>query len=146
MNLKLFRIYTTIISFLPLPFYIFSLYKLISNVITNTLIVIAAVLVCFLLNTLSLIVSIKNINNNSCMLYDLAFEVDGKINKFAFIVSIILLLFGLTLSIVGIIEHYIFNNFNLTYLFISVGLTIISHFSSYLIYIIDVKRNVYLIK
>lgn len=144
MNLKPFRIISAIINSIPIPFYIYFMYLNLSKIETDSLIVLAAILVSFLLNLLTSIVSFITLKKNNSMLYDLAFERDGSINRFAFIVVIVLLILGIASLIFGIIEQFILLDNKLGLLFLTIGLLLITEMSSYLTFIITVKKNTYL--
>lgn len=144
MNLKPFRIISAIINSIPIPFYIYFMYLNLSKIETDSLIVLAAILVSFLLNLLTSIVSFITLKKNNSMLYDLAFERDESINRFAFIVVIILLILGIASLIFGIIEQFILLDNKLGLLFLTIGLLLITEMTSYLTFIITVKKNTYL--
>ncbi len=144
MNLKPFRIISAIINLIPIPFYIYFMYLNLSKIETDSLIVLIAILVSFLLNLLTSIVSFITLKKNNSMLYDLAFERDGSINRFAFIVVIILLILGIASLIIGIIEQFILLDNKLGLLFLTIGLLLITEMTSYLTFIITVKKTTYL--
>lgn len=144
MNLKPFRIISAIINSIPIPFYIYFMYLNLSKIETDSLIVLAAILVSLLLNLLTSIVSFITLKKNNSMLYDLAFERDGSINRFAFIVVIILLILGIASLIFGIIEQFILLDNKLGLLFLTIGLLLITEMTSYFTFIITVKKNTYL--
>lgn len=144
MNLKPFRIISAIINSIPIPFYIYFMYLNLSKIETDSLIVLAAILVSFLLNLLTSIVSFITLKKNNSMLYDLTFERDGSINRFAFIVVIVLFILGIASLIFGIIEQFILLDNKLGLLFLTIGLLLITEMSSYLTFIITVKKNTYL--
>ncbi len=143
MSLRIYRIISLIFSLLQIPVHAFLLYLNLTNQETDSLIVLASTLICLLLSIIETFVSIKTIKNNNSALYNLAFERDGKINKFAFYVSLVLGVIGLALLIFGI-YYLIILNYLLGVCFTSIGIFILFNIIIYLSYIIVVIKTRYI--
>ncbi len=143
MSLRAYRVICLILSIIQIPLHSLLLYLNLTNPETDSLIVLASTLVCLLLSIIETIVSIKTIKNDNSALFNLAFERDGSINKFALIVSIILGFGGLALIISGM-YFLLVSNYLLGVCFTSIGIFVLINIIIYLTYIIVVIRNRYI--
>lgn len=87
-----------------------------------------------LVSLLLLVMSVKNLNKNTCMLVDLAFEKNMSKNKVAFIGSIVLMVIGIALLIGGILLLTLVNQYSIAFPLLALANLIIFNIIVFYIY------------
>ena len=87
-----------------------------------------------LVSLLLLVMSVKNLNKNTCMLVDLAFEKNMSKNKVAFIGSIVLLAIGIALLVGGILLLTLVNQYSIAFPLLALANLIIFNIIVFYIY------------
>ena len=87
-----------------------------------------------LVSLLLLIMSVKNLNKNTCMLVDLAFEKNMSKNKVAFIGSIVLMIIGIALLVGGILLLTLVNQYSIAFPLLALANLIIFNIIVFYIY------------
>ena len=87
-----------------------------------------------LVSLLLLIMSVKNLNKNTCMLVDLAFEKNMSKNKVAFIGSIVLMVIGIALLVGGILLLTLVNQYSIAFPLLALANLIIFNIIVFYIY------------
>ena len=78
--------------------------------------------------------SVKNLNKNTCMLVDLAFEKNMSKNKVAFIGSIVLMVIGIALLVGGILLLTLVNQYSIAFPLLALANLIIFNIIVFYIY------------
>lgn len=87
-----------------------------------------------LVSLLLLVMSVKNLNKNTCMLVDLAFEKNMSKNKVAFIGSIVLMVIGIALLVGGILLLTLVNQYSIAFPLLALANLIIFNIIVFYIY------------
>lgn len=87
-----------------------------------------------LVSLLLLVMSVKNLNKNTCMLVDLAFEKNMSKNKVAFVGSIVLMVIGIALLIGGILLLTLVNQYSIAFPLLALANLIIFNIIAFYIY------------
>lgn len=87
-----------------------------------------------LVSLLLLVMSVKNLNKNTCMLVDLAFEKNMSKNKVAFIGSIVLMIIGIALLVGGILLLTLVNQYSIAFPLLALANLIIFNIIVFYIY------------
>ena len=87
-----------------------------------------------LVSLLLLVMSVKNLNKNTCMLVDLAFEKNMSKNKVAFIGSIVLMIVGIALLVGGILLLTLINQYSIAFPLLALANLIIFNILVFYIY------------
>ena len=87
-----------------------------------------------LVSLLLLVMSVKNLNKNTCMLVDLAFEKNMSKNKVAFVGSIVLMVIGIALLIGGILLLTLVNQYSIAFPLLALANLIIFNIIVFYIY------------
>lgn len=87
-----------------------------------------------LVSLLLLVMSVKNLNKNTCMLVDLAFEKNMSKNKVAFVGSIVLMVIGIALLIGGILLLTIVKQYSIAFPLLALANLIIFNIIVFYIY------------
>ena len=87
-----------------------------------------------LVSLLLLVMSVKNLNKNTCMLVDLAFEKNMSKNKVAFIGSIVLMLIGIALLVGGILLLTLVNQYSIAFPLLALANLIVFNIIVFYIY------------
>ena len=87
-----------------------------------------------LVSLLLLVMSFKNLNKNTCMLVDLAFEKNMSKNKVAFIGSIVLMIIGIALLVGGILLLTLVNQYSIAFPLLALANLIIFNIIVFYIY------------
>lgn len=87
-----------------------------------------------LVSLLLLVMSVKNLNKNTCMLVDLAFEKNMSKNKAAFIGSIVLMVIGIALLVGGILLLTLVNQYSIAFPLLALANLIIFNIIVFYIY------------
>ncbi len=134
MRLKVFRVSSLalyLISFLcSVALFVFSIIYNDSEFYLATIGCALEILVSLLL----LVMSIKNLNKNTCMLVDLAFEKNMSKNKVAFIGSIVLMIIGIALLVGGILLLTLVNQYSIAFPLLALANLIIFNIIVFYIY------------
>ncbi len=143
MSLRVYRIISLILTTIQIPIHGYLLFLNLTHVETDSTIVLVSTLIVLLLSIVETFVSFKTIKQDTSALYDLAFEKDGSLNKFAFIVSLILGVIGIALLASGI-YFFIISNYLLGVCFSSIGIFMVLNIVIYISFIVVSKRNKYI--
>lgn len=134
MRLKVFRVSSLVlysISFLcSVALFVFSIIYNDSEFYLATIGCALEILISLLL----LVMSIKNLNKNTCMLVDLAFEKNMSKNKVAFIGSIVLMVIGIALLVGGILLLTLVNQYSIAFPLLALANLIIFNIIVFYIY------------
>ncbi len=87
-----------------------------------------------LVSLLLLVMSVKNLNKNTCMLVDLAFEKNMSKNKVTFIGSIVLMVIGIALFVGGILLLTLVNQYSIAFPLLALANLIIFNIIVFYIY------------
>lgn len=87
-----------------------------------------------LVSLLLLVMSVKNLNKNTCMLVDLAFEKNMSKNVVAFIGSIVLMVIGIALLVGGILLLTLVNQYSIAFPLLALANLIIFNIIVFYIY------------
>lgn len=87
-----------------------------------------------LVSLLLLVMSAKNLNKNTCMLVDLAFEKNMSKNKVAFIGSIVLMVIGIALLVGGILLLTLIKQYSIAFPLLALANLIIFNIIVFYIY------------
>ena len=87
-----------------------------------------------LVSLLLLVMSVKSLNKNTCMLVDLAFEKNMSKNKVAFIGSIVLMIIGIALLVGGILLLTLVNQYSIAFPLLALANLIIFNIIVFYIY------------
>ena len=134
MRLKVFRVSSLVlysISFLcSVALFVFSIIYNDSEFYLAPIGCVLEILVSLLL----LVMSVKNLNKNTCMLVDLAFEKNMSKNKVAFVGSIVLMVIGIALLIGGILLLTLVNQYSIAFPLLALANLIIFNIIVFYIY------------
>ena len=87
-----------------------------------------------LVSLLLLVMSVKNLSKNTCMLVDLAFEKNMSKNKVAFIGSIVLMVIGIALLVGGILLLTLMKQYSIAFPLLALANLIIFNIIVFYIY------------
>lgn len=87
-----------------------------------------------LVSLLLLVMSVKNLSKNTCMLVDLAFEKNMSKNKVAFIGSIVLMVIGIALLVGGILLLTLIKQYSIAFPLLALANLIIFNIIVFYIY------------
>ena len=87
-----------------------------------------------LVSLLLLVMSVKNLSKNTCMLVDLAFEKNMSENKVAFIGSIVLMVIGIALLVGGILLLTLIKQYSIAFPLLALANLIIFNIIVFYIY------------
>lgn len=144
MSIRIYRILSLIFSILQLPFYILYLGLNLSHFDTDSLLVTISLIVALLIASTEFFVSVKAFKKEDSMLYTLVFEDDGKINKFALIVVIVVNVISLVLIALGLYFIFAQNEFIKSLAFLAFGTLLLFNSAIYYSYLIVVKTHRYI--
>ena len=144
MSIRIYRILSLIFSILQLPFYILYLGLNLSHFDTDSLLVTISLVVALLIASTEFFVSIKAFKKEDSMLFTLVFEDDGKINKFALIVVIVVSFISLILIALGLYFVFAQNEFIKSLAFLTFGTLLLFNSLIYYSYMIVVIKNRYI--
>lgn len=144
MSIRIYRILSLIFSILQLPFYILYLGLNLSHFYTDSLLVTISLIVALLIASTEFFVSVKAFKKEDSMLYTLVFEDDGKINKFALIVVIVVNVISLVLIALGLYFIFAQNEFIKSLAFLTFGTLLLFNSAIYYSYLLVVKTNHYI--
>lgn len=134
MRLKVFRVSSLV---LYLVSFLCSVALFVFSIIYNDSEFYLAAIGCaleILVSLLLLVVSVKNLNKNTCMLVDLAFEKNMSKNKVAFIGSIVLMIIGIALLVGGILLLTLVNQYSIAFPLLALANLIIFNIIVFYIY------------
>ncbi len=134
MRLKVFRVSSLV---LYLVSFLCSVALFVFSIIYNDSEFYLATIGCaleILVSLLLLVMSIKNLNKNTCMLVDLAFEKNMSKNKVAFIGSIVLMVIGIALLVGGILLLTLVNQYSIAFPLLALANLIIFNIIAFYIY------------
>ena len=134
MRLKVFRVSSLV---LYLVSFLCSIALFVFSIIYNDSEFYLAPIGCaleILVSLLLLIMSVKNLNKNTCMLVDLAFEKNMSKNKVAFIGSIVLMVIGIALLVGGILLLTLVNQYSIAFPLLALANLIIFNIIVFYIY------------
>ena len=144
MSIRSYRILSLILSIFHLPFYIVYLGLNLSHFDTDSLLVTISCVVAILVASTEFFVSIRTFKKEDSMLYTLVFEDDGKINKFALIVVIVVSFISLILIALGLYFIFAQNEFIKSLAFLTFGTLLLFNSLIYYSYMIVVIKNRYI--
>ena len=144
MSIRIYRILSLIFSILQLPFYILYLGLNLSHFDTDSLLVTISLVVALLIASSEFFVSIKAFKKEDSMLFTLVFEDDGKINKFALIVVIVVSFISLILIALGLYFIFDQNEFIKSLAFLTFGTLLLFNSTMYYSYLLVVKTHRYI--
>lgn len=144
MDLKKYRIVSLVLTSLIIISCGILLYFNLTHYKDESLMTLLGLLITLLISLVECFVSIKSFKRNDSMLYTLAFEQDGSINKFALGADIVLIILGSASTIGGII-YLCLLNYNLGLFFLGFGIFMLFNGLIYLTYVL-VARNKYRLK
>ena len=134
MRLKVFRVSSLV---LYLVSFLCSIALFVFSIIYNDSEYYLAPIGCaleILVSLLLLVMSVKNLNKNTCMLVDLAFEKNMSKNKVAFIGSIVLMVIGIALLVGGILLLTLVNQYSIAFPLLALANLIIFNIIVFYIY------------
>ena len=134
MRLKVFRVSSLV---LYLVSFLCSIALFVFSIIYNDSEFYLAPIGCaleILVSLLLLVMSVKNLSKNTCMLVDLAFEKNMSKNKVAFIGSIVLMVIGIALLIGGILLLTLVNQYSIAFPLLALANLIIFNIIVFYIY------------
>ena len=134
MRLKVFRVSSLV---LYLVSFLCSVALFVFSIIYNDSEFYLATIGCaleILVSLLLLVMSVKNLNKNTCMLVDLAFEKNMSKNKVAFIGSIVLMIIGIALLVGGILLLTLVNQYSIAFPLLALANLIIFNIIVFYIY------------
>ena len=134
MRLKVFRVSSLV---LYLVSFLCSVALFVFSIIYNDSEFYLATIGCaleILVSLLLLVMSVKNLNKNTCMLVDLAFEKNMSKNKVAFIGSIVLMIIGIALLVGGILLLTLVNQYSIAFPLLALANLIIFNIIAFYIY------------